>query len=393
MPARPVGSTTSHSRSMTSTRRSTGMRAALSSTLRGRRATMAWIDLGDQFIALSEGGPEVARPRAPRRTGRRRQGGAARRVARGGRARRRAGSLRVRDPSGNQLEIVDYRDVQFSKTPAVLRAMGLEGLQQTTQARGGAARQGASAEDRASFGRRPGGRCRRRLASLSAPAPPHRGSRRRRRRLELFFDLVYVLAITQLSHLLLTRLSWTSVGHMAFLLLVVWWAWIYTTWMVNWLDPGSTPVRMLIVVVALASLLMAAALPDAFTSHGFLFAAAYVALQVGRNLGGALLLRRDHPLGATFRRLLVWSVVAGVLWLAGALVPGSERLCAVGAGPGRRARGAAALVLDPGPRAGRDRRWTPDRGRALRRALPGLHHHRPRRVDRGHRSTAAQAGL
>jgi low temperature requirement protein LtrA len=144
---------------------------------------------------------------------------------------------------------------------------------------------------------------------------------------ELFFDLVYVLAITQLSHLLLTHhLSWASMGQMVFLLLVVWWAWIYTTWMGNWLDPGSTPVRMLIVIVALASLLMAAALPEAFTRHGVLFAGAYVGLQVGRNLGGALLLRRAHPLGDTFQRLLIWSVLAGVLWLAGALLDGSDRI-------------------------------------------------------------------
>jgi len=143
---------------------------------------------------------------------------------------------------------------------------------------------------------------------------------------ELFFDLVYVLAITQLSHLLISHLSWTSVWHMAFLLLVVWWAWIYTTWMVNWLDPESTPVRLLILGVGLASLLMAAALPEAFSSHAVLFVCAYVGLQAGRNAGGMLLLRRDHPLGETFTRLLVWSLVAGVLWFAGALVANGERL-------------------------------------------------------------------
>ena len=145
---------------------------------------------------------------------------------------------------------------------------------------------------------------------------------------ELFFDLVYVLAVTQLSHLLLTaNLSWTALGHSAFLLLVVWWAWIYTTWMVNWLDPASTPVRLVLVAVALASLLMAAALPEAFTAHGVLFAGAYVGLQVGRNLGATLLLRRSHPLGETFLRLTLWSVVAGALWLSGALLlSGSQRL-------------------------------------------------------------------
>ena len=43
--------------------------------------------------------------------------------------------LRVRDPDGNQLEIVDYRDVQFSKTDGVLRGMGLEGLMKSDAAR------------------------------------------------------------------------------------------------------------------------------------------------------------------------------------------------------------------------------------------------------------------
>jgi lactoylglutathione lyase len=79
--------------------------------LRGRSGRMAWIDLGDQFIALTEGGPEVGQE-VPRE-----------------------GSLRVRDPSGNLLEIVDYREVQFSKTPAVLRALGLGGLEKSASAR------------------------------------------------------------------------------------------------------------------------------------------------------------------------------------------------------------------------------------------------------------------
>ena len=50
---------------------------------------------------------------------------------------------------------------------------------------------------------------------------------------ELFFDLVYVFAITQLSHMILGDLTVAGVGRAAFLLLIVWWAWIYTTWMAN----------------------------------------------------------------------------------------------------------------------------------------------------------------
>jgi catechol 2,3-dioxygenase-like lactoylglutathione lyase family enzyme len=97
-------------------------------TLRGRRAKMAWIDLGDQFIALSEGAPEA--PDRGRHVGLVVDDKEALRSALldAGIDVSRSGSLRVRDPSGNQLEIVDYRDVQFTKTPAVMRAIGLGGL-------------------------------------------------------------------------------------------------------------------------------------------------------------------------------------------------------------------------------------------------------------------------
>jgi len=103
--------------------------------LRGRSGRMAWIDLGDQFIALSEGGPEV--PDRARHVGLVVDDKEALRSAliEAGQEVPREGSLRVRDPSGNLLEIVDYRDVQFSKTPAVMRALGLDGLEKSESAR------------------------------------------------------------------------------------------------------------------------------------------------------------------------------------------------------------------------------------------------------------------
>jgi low temperature requirement protein LtrA len=143
---------------------------------------------------------------------------------------------------------------------------------------------------------------------------------------ELFFDLVYVFAITQLSHLILDDLSVAGVGRAAFLLLIVWWAWIYTTWMANWFDPASPEVRAVLTGVMLASLLMAAALPGAFGAHGALFAASYVTLQVGRNVAAATLLPAGHPLRGIFGRLVAWSAVSGVLWLAGSALDGDRRL-------------------------------------------------------------------
>ncbi|MDX6701204.1 MAG: hypothetical protein QOF26_1430 [Baekduia sp.] len=169
---------------------------------------------------------------------------------------------------------------------------------------------------------------------------------------ELFFDLVYVFAVTQLSHLLLHDLGAAGAGRAAFLLLVVWWAWIYTTWMVNWFDPQTPAVRLVLVGVMLASLLVAAALPEAFGHRGALFAGAYVALQVGRNVAGAALLSRDHRLRAVFERLVAWSVASGVLWLAGATLQGDRRLLLW----------VPALALDlAAPATGY---WLPGRGRA-----------------------------
>jgi low temperature requirement protein LtrA len=170
---------------------------------------------------------------------------------------------------------------------------------------------------------------------------------------ELFFDLVYVFAVTQLSHMILGDLTVAGVGRAAFLLLVVWWAWIYTTWMANWFDPSSCPVRGVLTGVMLASLLMAAALPGAFGADGVLFVLSYVGLQVGRNVAAARLLGRDHPLRDVFERLVGWSAASGVLWLAGAALPGDRRLLLW----------IPAAVLDVcAPFAGY---WLPRRGYAL----------------------------
>ncbi len=102
--------------------------------------------------------------------------------------------------------------------------------------------------------------------------------------LELFFDLVYVFAITQISHLILEEMSWQGLAEAAVTFAAVWWAWIYTTWFANWADPERVPVRIALLLVMLASMLMAVALPHAFDGGGQLFAFAYVAIQVGRTL-------------------------------------------------------------------------------------------------------------
>jgi low temperature requirement protein LtrA len=154
--------------------------------------------------------------------------------------------------------------------------------------------------------------------------------------LELFFDLVFVFAITQLSHYLLGHLDWEGAARTVFLLLVVWWVWIYTTWMANWFDPDAGPVRLVLMGVMLASLLMAVAIPHAFTSEAALFAWAYVVLQVGRNVFIVAVTDRSSAQRRTYMRILVWSVVSAPLWIAGAAAPEGVRV----------GIWVAALVLD-----------------------------------------------
>ena len=145
--------------------------------------------------------------------------------------------------------------------------------------------------------------------------------------LELFHDLVFVFAITQVSHLLLEHLTWAGAGQSVLVLLVVWWSWNYTTWVTNELDTESIPVRLLLIALMLASLLMAVAIPEAFGDRALLFAGSYVAIQVGRHL--FLTFPAAEP-GTIEReragRILAWFVAAGVLWIAGTLVEGEARV-------------------------------------------------------------------
>lgn len=144
--------------------------------------------------------------------------------------------------------------------------------------------------------------------------------------LELFYDLVFVFAITQVSHLLLSRLTWEGAGQSLLVLLVVWWAWNYTTWVTNELDPERVAVRLLLIGLMLASLVMAVAIPDAFGDRSLLFAGAYVAIQCGRHTFLAYgasapgTLERERA-----ERILLWFAVAGVFWIAGGIADGGAR--------------------------------------------------------------------
>jgi low temperature requirement protein LtrA len=152
------------------------------------------------------------------------------------------------------------------------------------------------------------------------------GVEQRATTLELFYDLVFVFAVTQVSHLLLDHLNWEGVGQSALVLLVVWWSWNYTTWVTNELDPRSIVVRLLLIALMLASLLMAIAIPDAFGDKALLFAGSYVAIQVGRHLFLTFVAAGPGTIERLRAgRILIWFLAAGALWIAGGLAHGSTQ--------------------------------------------------------------------
>jgi low temperature requirement protein LtrA len=169
---------------------------------------------------------------------------------------------------------------------------------------------------------------------------------------ELFFDLVFVFAVTQLSHGLMEHPTLLGVVETGLLLMAVWWAWIFTAWVTNWLDPERKPVRIMLFVVMVVGMVLTMSIPKAFGERGLIFALAFVAIQLGRSVFTAWAMRGHAFQSRNFIRISAWFAASGVLWIVGGLAEGGARLVLWG--------GAIALEYIS-PALGF---WTPGMGRA-----------------------------
>jgi len=179
--------------------------------------------------------------------------------------------------------------------------------------------------------------------------------------IELFFDLVYVFAITQLSHYLLGHADVRGALQAALLLLMVWVVWVYTTWVTNWLDPDLMAVRLLLVVLMLISLAMSVSLPRAFEDLGLWVGGAYAVQQIGRSAFMVIALR-GHPLEANYQRILAWCVASGAFAIAGGLAHGNARALLWLAAVGIDLLGGVAGFYTPGLGRSRTSDWTIEGG-------------------------------
>jgi low temperature requirement protein LtrA len=145
---------------------------------------------------------------------------------------------------------------------------------------------------------------------------------------ELFFDLVFVFAVTQLSHSLIAHPTPIGLLQTAILLGAVWWGWVDTAWATNWLDVDKVPVRAVLFGMMGAGLVMSSALPQAFADRGWIFGLAYAAFQIGRTGFVLWAVRHDPVLRSNFQRILVWHAGAALVWAVGGFLAPETRLIA-----------------------------------------------------------------
>ncbi|MFY1615425.1 low temperature requirement protein A [Micromonospora sp. WMMD736] len=184
---------------------------------------------------------------------------------------------------------------------------------------------------------------------------------------ELFFDLVFIFTITQVSHYLIAHPDARGAARTALLLALVWFVWVYTTWVTNWLQPDQGPVRAMLIGVTLGSLLLSAAIPQAFAGTGLLFAVVYVVVQVGRTMFTLWATQGNPWLVDGFQKSLPWIAATSVLVVVGGLVDT----------PAREVVWAAVIVLEvvglsigyplPGRERSRPERWMVEGGHLAER--------------------------
>ncbi len=137
---------------------------------------------------------------------------------------------------------------------------------------------------------------------------------------ELFFDLVFVFALIQLSETLAADFTFGIAAEALLFIFALWWVWIHTTWVTNLLDTELAPVRLLLFALMFFGIVLAIALPKAFSDQGLVFALAYSAMQLSRSLFALYAFRQgDAGSFMTFLRITIWLVISAILWIAGGL--------------------------------------------------------------------------
>jgi low temperature requirement protein LtrA len=166
--------------------------------------------------------------------------------------------------------------------------------------------------------------------------------------LELFFDLVFVYAITQVTLLMSNDPTWSGLGRGLLVLAALWWAWTGYAWLTNTLEPEEGAVRAGMFAAMAALLVVALAVPEAFGANAVLFGVAYLIVRLLHLLLYALAGKRDPDLLGAVLRLIPPATLAPLIIIAAGFSDGSVQA----------ALWLAALAIDYlGVLIGRGRGW------------------------------------
>ncbi|BBY47622.1 low temperature requirement protein A [Mycolicibacterium arabiense] len=144
--------------------------------------------------------------------------------------------------------------------------------------------------------------------------------------LELFFDLTFVYAMSQVTHLMLSDVSWQGFGRGVLALLALWWAWVCYAWLTNMFDVARVAHTTLIILAMAAMMIAVIALPSAFTTGAFVFGLALLAVRlINAGMFIASSWRDEVESASTIRRLVPGLLIGPALIVAAAFVPSPYR--------------------------------------------------------------------
>jgi low temperature requirement protein LtrA len=158
-------------------------------------------------------------------------------------------------------------------------------------------------------------------AEVAQPAPE-----RRTTPIELFWDLVFVFAVTQVTTLLAHRTSWARFGEAMLLLALLWWAWSAFVWAANAQEEQSRTLRACLLAGTVLVFMVGLAVPTAFGRNSLLFAAAYTAVRLLHLAVYADASRRGNAGRAAILGFAVTVITGMVLLLIGAVLHGWARV-------------------------------------------------------------------
>jgi len=150
--------------------------------------------------------------------------------------------------------------------------------------------------------------------------------------LELFFDLVFVFAITQVSGFVSDDATWTHLLEGLAILAVLWWAWVSYAWLGNTAASDDGAIRVVLLTAMGAMLIVSLAVPGAFGDDGLMFGVAYLAVRLLHLGAYAIISRDDEELQGVVGRLATTAVPgAALLVVAGALDGTAQAVCWIAA--------------------------------------------------------------